>query len=192
MHSLFKLAEDLDRKGLRRPIAAAASAVMKLRGDERRFEVDALGRWVNRLPEATFVSPDMHTAHYAQVEAMVFDYWCEFYRPKAGDVVVDVGAGIGEDSVVFGKLVGSGGRTVAIEAHPATFSALEATVGRSGLTNVVPVQRAIADKDGLLRIGDSDATSPTPSSPAMPTGWRCGRRAWTASRRSLAFGPSTC
>ena len=157
MPSVFQLAEKLDRTGLRRPIAAVASTMMKLRADERRFEVDELGRWVNRLPEATFVSPDIHTAHYAQVEAMVLDYWCAFYRPSEGDMVVDVGAGIGEDAVVFGKLTGSAGRVIAIEAHPGTFAALRATVGRSGLTNVTPVQRAISEEDGVLRIGDSAA-----------------------------------
>lgn len=156
MPSLFQIAERLDRRGLRRPIAAAASTVMKLRGDDRRFGVDRHGRWVNAQPDATFVSPDVHTARYPQVEAVVLDYWCQFYRPQAGDIIVDVGAGIGEDAVVFGKLVGPSGRVIAVEAHPGTFAALQATVRATGLDNVLPLQRAIADRSGTLRIGNSE------------------------------------
>lgn len=129
---------------------------MRLKGDRRRFEVDRQGRWVNRQPEATIVGPELHTSTFAQVEEMVLDYWCSFYRPGPGDVVVDVGAGIGEDAVVFSRIVGDTGQVIAIEAHPATCSMLEATVRESGLANVRPLQLAIADQDGSLFIGDDD------------------------------------
>lgn len=157
MPSLFQLARRLDGQRSRRAIAAAASLAMRLRGDPRRFAVDGAGRWINRQPEATIVSPDLHTALYGQLEATVLDYWCPFYSPQPGDTIVDVGAGVGEDAVVLGRLVGPEGRVVAIEAHPGTFAALQATVAGSGLSNVLPLQRAIAERAGTLRIGDGDA-----------------------------------
>jgi len=130
---------------------------MRLRGDARRFGVDGAGRWVNIQPEATFVSPDVYTPYYAQVEASVMDYWCAFDRPGPGDTIIDVGAGIGEDAVVFSKLVGPSGRVIAIEAHPGTFACLQGTIERSGLANVVAVQCAIADREGVLTMSDDDA-----------------------------------
>lgn len=135
-------------------LAAAGSAVMRLRGDARRFGVDSDGHWLNIQPEATFVSPDVYTPYFAQVEASVIDYWCAFDRPQPGDTIIDVGAGIGEDAVVFSKLIGPTGRVIAIEAHPNTFACLQGTIERSGLTNVVAVQCAIADREGTLTMSD--------------------------------------
>jgi FkbM family methyltransferase len=60
-----------------------------------------------------------------------------------GDVVVDVGAGIGEETVYYSRLVGSSGCVVAIEAQPHTFVCLEKTIKRNGLTNVTAVNCAI-------------------------------------------------
>lgn len=155
MPSLFEIASGLDRRGFRGLAARAGSAMMRLRGDSRRFETDSHGRWLNRQPEATFVGPDLHTATYGQVEQTVLDSWCVFYTPGPGDVVVDVGAGIGEDIVIFSRQVGEKGRVIAIEAHPEIFAMLESTVRESGLRNVVAIQRAISDREGSLTIGNS-------------------------------------
>lgn len=138
----------------KRPLALAASAAMMLRGDRRRFAIDREGHWLNIQPEATFVSPDVYTPYYAYVEATALDYWCPFERPGPGDTIIDVGAGIGEDAVVFSKLVGSTGRVVAIEAHPGIFACLQETIARSVLENVLAVQCAIADHEGVVSMSD--------------------------------------
>ena len=103
-------------------LAQAANGLLALRGDRRRFGVNLSGHWLNIQPEATFVSPDVYTPYYAQVKAAVLDTWYAFDQPMEGNTIIDVGAGIGEDAVVFSKLVGLSGRVVAIEAHPGTFS----------------------------------------------------------------------
>jgi FkbM family methyltransferase len=154
--SLFSLAVATDGLMPRAWIAAAANMVACLKGgdDGRRFGVDHEGRWVNQQPGVTFVSPDIYTAHYRQVEARVLDSWCHLYTPKEGDTIVDVGAGIGEEAAVFSRLVGPSGRVIAIEAHPRTFACLEGMVARSEMSNVVAVQCAIADQDCVLRISN--------------------------------------
>lgn len=148
MSALFKVAEAVDRLGLRPLVARAAS----LAYSGQQFETDSSGRWVNRQPEATFVSPTIHTARFSQVEAAVLDNWTWQYRPRPGDTIIDVGAGIGEEAVVFSQLVGSTGRIIAIEAHPETFRCLQATIIQSGLQNVTAVHCAVADEDGELTI----------------------------------------
>lgn len=147
-----RIAERLDRWGFRRPLAAAAS----LAYPGRKFRVDAEGRWVNEQPAATFVSPTLHTNSYERVEAWVRENWGWDYLPKEGDIVVDVGAGIGEETIIFSKWVGASGRVISIEAHPATFAALESAVAASGLANVTPVQCAISDADGEISIDTGD------------------------------------
>lgn len=138
-------------------LAAVGNAAMRLRGDARRFGVDEAGRWLNIQREATIVGPDVHSAHFAQLSEIVMNYWCPFDRPGLGDTIVDVGAGIGEDAVVFSKFVGPTGRVIAIEAHPTTFACLQGTIARSRLSNVVAVQCAITDREGVLTMSNDSA-----------------------------------
>jgi len=148
MSAILKMAEAADRLGLRPLVARAAS----LAYSGQHFEADERGRWVNRQADATFVSPILHTASYSQIEAAVLDNWTWEYLPQKGDTVLDVGAGIGEETVVFSRLVGPSGRIIAVEAHPETFSCLQGTIERTRLTNVTAVNCAVADHDGELCI----------------------------------------
>jgi FkbM family methyltransferase len=118
------------------------------------FFIDADGDWVNWQREATFVSPVRHIQDARSVERTVRDYYSHRYVPHDGDVVVDVGAGIGEDTVIYSKVVGSSGRVIAIEAQPRTFACLEKTVQRNGFTNVTTVNCAITDSSQEVSITD--------------------------------------
>ena len=143
------------QKVLPRPwLASAANRLMSIKGDRRRFAVDRFGNWINAQPEGTFVGPDLHTAYFSQVEAAVAGYWFHEYTPRAGDVVIDVGAGIGEDAVVISNLIGATGRVHAIEAHPATFECLRSTVALSNAANVAMHQIAITQENGTVSISD--------------------------------------
>lgn len=88
------------------------------------------------------------------MQAAIASHWFHDYTPRTGDVVIDVGAGIGEDAVVISHLVGATGRVHAIEAHPATFACIRSTVGLSQLANVTIHQIAIAEENGTVSISD--------------------------------------
>jgi len=135
-------------------LAFAGNRLMAAKGDPRRFGVDASGNWLNIQPQGSFVGPDFHTAHYDQIEARVGSYWFRGYTPAPGDVVIDVGAGIGEDAVILSHLVGAKGRVHAIEAHPGTYGCLRSTVERSKLTNVETHALAITEEKGTVLISD--------------------------------------
>jgi FkbM family methyltransferase len=147
------------RPSLLRSLAAAASTVFYSvrRGSLQRFAVDRDGYWVNRASHGTVVSPGVHTVDPREAERIVMDDWCHAYVPRVGDVVVDVGAGIGEETVVFARLVGSSGRVVAIEAHPRTAECLRRTVALNGFTNVTVLDCAVSDAEGTVKIQDSEA-----------------------------------
>lgn len=139
----------IDRAGLPKVAAGLANAACS----DRRFSVDADGDRRTVQAEATFVCPDLTPSRYSYVQEQITDNWLWQYRPQAGDVVLDVGAGIGEEAVVLGRM---GCRVISVEAHPRTFRCLQKTFEASGLKRVEALQCAIMDKPGEITIGDTD------------------------------------
>jgi len=78
------------------------------------------------------------------------------YTPSKGDVVVDVGAGVGEEALTFARAVGKRGKVICIEAHPRTCRCLEALVRYNRLENVITVQQAVTEpSQAVATIEDS-------------------------------------
>lgn len=59
-----------------------------------------------------------------------------FYKPKKGDTVLDIGAGLGEEVVVYSNAVGSSGRVVAVEANPDVCKVLKNIIELNKILNV--------------------------------------------------------
>jgi FkbM family methyltransferase len=78
------------------------------------------------------------------------------YKPRLDDVIIDIGAGRGEDTLAFARRVGPNGKVFAIEAHPSTYNYLRWFCERNQLNNVVPVDLAIMDASGTAYIEDGD------------------------------------
>lgn len=77
--------------------------------------------------------------------------WIE-RRLRPGDLFIDVGANIGYYTLLAAKLVGAGGRVVAIEALPQTFARLEDNLARNAVRNVRTVNAAAWDKPEKVKI----------------------------------------
>lgn len=73
-----------------------------------------------------------------------------WYRPKAGDLVFDIGAHCGVSTYHLSEMVGPEGKVVAFEPDPVTFAILQRNVERYGLTNVVLQNAAVAGTAGKL------------------------------------------
>jgi len=82
------------------------------------------------------------------------DVYCYEYTPRLNDVVLDVGAGVGNATLLFSGLVGSNGRVVALEAHPTTFDWLTRLCRLNHLANVTPVHVAASNVEGMVTISD--------------------------------------
>jgi FkbM family methyltransferase len=67
------------------------------------------------------------------------------YTPESGDIIIDVGAGVGEETLTFARSVGERGRVICIEAHPKTYRCLKALVHHNRLANVIPIQQAVTE-----------------------------------------------
>ena len=74
------------------------------------------------------------------------EHWLRHYCAEEGDVIVEVGAGRGEDTLAFSRAVGKTGRVIAIEAHPGTYAILRRFCRLNGLSNVTPLHLAAMDK----------------------------------------------
>jgi FkbM family methyltransferase len=71
-------------------------------------------------------------------------------RLRPGDTFVDIGANVGYDSALAGRLVGPHGTVVAIEPSPTVIAVLQETLTMNDLTNVRVVDVAVSDHDHEL------------------------------------------
>jgi FkbM family methyltransferase len=174
----------LDRQGGRALLGALATWFARREtADTAKVFYD--GVWVQRFGDEFTATGTRFTfmhasAHEAQVERCA-DFWFHMYRPQPGDVIIDVGAGIGSDTVVFSRAVGEGGRVLSIEAHPETFTLLEKTAQWNGLTNVTLCRSAVVDKARPVFVEDREDHEVN----TVSLEWRPGRRTEAAEGTTL-------
>jgi FkbM family methyltransferase len=71
---------------------------------------------------------------------------------RPGQTFLDVGANIGYFTTLAARLVGPGGRVLAVEPEPHNFDLLSGNVRANGFANVVTEQVALGDKPGTARL----------------------------------------
>lgn len=158
----------LDRPGGRFALGMLATSAIR-RSSKEDLEIKYVnGLWTRRI--GPHFLPDSWTFDYRYEDFSVWkqqmdryisdatDYWLQYYRPKEGDVIVDVGAGRGEDTFAFSRGVGKTGRVIAVEAHPVSYTILKSFCKLNGLTNVTPLHLALMDKSGIVRIVESSSS----------------------------------
>jgi FkbM family methyltransferase len=158
----------LDRPGGRFLLGKAATLYLQRHAGDQIEIVYRLGRWTrhvnsNFFPDSlsfdySFQDFNLWKQQMARYTAETEEYWLYQYRPMVGDVIVDVGAGRGEDTITFSRAVGETGRVIAIEAHPGSFAILQNFCRLNGLTNVIPLHVALMDKNGEVRILESGSS----------------------------------
>ena len=113
------------------------------------------GQWVHKEPAGYLVEQQIMLHPIRDFHAMNTDYYLYRYRVLPGDVVLDCGAFTGWEALLFSELVGTTGRVIAIEADPVSFACLTEMCRRNHLSNVVPLQCAVSDAAGTVRITDN-------------------------------------
>lgn len=117
-----------------------------------RIYRDSDGDWIQSHRDATIACPELYLKRLESIQRKAERLWFRHYRPSPGDVIMDAGAGIGEDAIVFSRAVTPSGRVIAIEPHPRVFRCLEKTARQSGLANVVTLRCALQSSDGEVRM----------------------------------------
>jgi FkbM family methyltransferase len=156
---LRKAVKRLDRPGGRTLLGVLASIRLTAKLRRPTFVRWHDGAWIYRWSEAKVVPHPVIGAALHPEEAR--DIFLHTYVPTAGDVVFDVGAGVGDTALLFSDLVGESGQVVAIEAHPDTFAWLVRLCELNDLKNVTPLQLAVSDHEGEVLISDDDSVSNT-------------------------------
>jgi FkbM family methyltransferase len=163
------LIELLDRPGGRFLLGKIATRVLGRNQVHDDVEITYIdGFWTRRVESQFFpVGPRFEYAYSdfdawkGQMERHAADtreYWLQHYQPREGDVVVDVGAGRGEDTFTFSRAVGPAGRVIAIEAHPVSFAMLKSFCRLNQLSNVTAVHVALMDRPGTVTIAESESS----------------------------------
>lgn len=79
----------------------------------------------------------------------------EQFRPKEGDIVVDIGAAFGFYTILSSKRIGLNGKVVAIEAQPDSFEMLNRNIKLNELANVITLSYAVYSKNSRLKLYDN-------------------------------------
>ncbi|MBI1884960.1 MAG: FkbM family methyltransferase [Chloroflexi bacterium] len=127
----------------------------------------AVRRFVFASPEERLATVQGHRMYLGAYADAGFLY--DTYEPGTtklfqrlvgpGMTVMDVGAHWGYFTLLAARGVGEGGRVYAFEPHPDNWALLVKNVQTNGYSNVVAVQKAVADRAGQvpLFLGKSDA-----------------------------------
>jgi FkbM family methyltransferase len=150
-HSVYKF---LNRPGLRSLLTASAASFATARIG-KLCRVSYEGEWIHRFPSCTLVEPRLTLWTPEQIERLTSDLFMYQYQPKEGDVIVDVGAGTGWETLPFSRIVGLSGRVISIEAHPKVFRCLSKMCAANRLENVTLVHAAVADRETEVQLSDS-------------------------------------
>lgn len=75
-----------------------------------------------------------------------------FDRLRPGSNVLDVGAGIGDFSILAARRVGPTGRVIAIEPNPEDYTVLTRNLRLNDCANVTPMNVALSESDGIAML----------------------------------------
>jgi FkbM family methyltransferase len=87
----------------------------------------------------------------ALIEILVLDVY-DLGGIKPGDVVLDLGAGIGEFSLAASRRVGSDGLVIAVEPSPIDYSTLLDNIEINEVENVIAMNKALSDIRGFVEL----------------------------------------
>lgn len=145
---------ELQRRLDPRWLAPLGSVVVTVKRRERCAIRYVAGEWVHRYRTGIVVQPHIGGASASLQDRNTWDTFLHAFRPRPGDTIIDLGAGVGSEARLLSRLVGPTGRVISVEAHPRMFDCLRRTIELNGLSNVTAVHRAILGTRGIAFIED--------------------------------------
>lgn len=148
--------EYFNKSGFRRKILGLLSSVYSTYKNRRLCRIFYDDCWIHINPDGVVCDRNINTALSISKAISETELYCSIYRPKLGDTILDIGAGIGDNTYLFSKLVGPNGKVIAVEAHPKLYSCLIKLCEYNKLHNVIALNHAILDCEGDFSIEDSE------------------------------------
>jgi FkbM family methyltransferase len=151
----FRLAKALlDRPGGRTVLGHLVTARARAHGNPVEIFYDG-GCWIHRFGSEAIANWEPSSQRNLPRSLRQAQRWLSFYQPTLGETVIDVGAGVGVESIMYSRAVGASGRVIAVEAHPRTYQCLVKTCEYNSLANVTPLNIALVDREQVVSIEDS-------------------------------------
>ena len=161
-HYALPLLRAIDRPGVRFILSKMATWHARRRSPSIRVFFDRV--WMHEVDGRFWADSEKFSYHGncrrtwqtqgTTVPYAAADNWFYLYKPRLGDVIVDIGAGNGMEILTFSQPVGETGRVIAVEAHPGTFSMLERVCHWNKLNNVTCHMKAVMAEVGTAFITD--------------------------------------
>jgi FkbM family methyltransferase len=107
------------------------------------------------LAEVQFKNYRIQYNDLHDISAIIECYILDVYRSRnirKGDILIDIGAGVGEFAVLAQKLVGNNGKVIAIEPSPDDFNTLLLNLKTNFCNNVIPLNLAISNKHEKIKL----------------------------------------
>jgi FkbM family methyltransferase len=131
-----------------RPLRLMAARVLQHTGLSRVFTIKLDGYALRFYPTNLSANLWINTESRFH-DLSLFKQYC---RP--GDTIIDVGANIGEISIICSQRVGAGGRVFAFEPHPRIYRFLIGNLAFNHCTNVSARNVALGETNAHLRMSD--------------------------------------
>jgi FkbM family methyltransferase len=134
----------INRRGLQPAALPLINRLARLQGNGvRRIFVED-GIWMHETSRGYFAYHQPYIRlRLDRLDAIARENFLWGYTPKPGDTIMDIGAGVGEETLTFSQAIGESGKLICVEAHPRTFRCLEKMVRHNRLHNVTPVFAAV-------------------------------------------------
>ena len=85
-------------------------------------------------------------------------HFCDIEK---GDAVIDIGAGLGEEAIIYSSLAGAEGKVYCMEPFPPAFEVLSQVVSCNRLTNVQLYRNALFHSSATINIADDSSSYST-------------------------------
>jgi FkbM family methyltransferase len=92
---------------------------------------------------------EFEVSGFPEEEKVIVDYF-KWHKPQAGEMVFDFGANCGVSVYYLSQCVGPTGKVYAFEPDPINYGVLLRNIERHKMSNVIPLQKAIAATSGNL------------------------------------------
>lgn len=158
IHIADTLKSLISHRGIQPAALPLINGLARLQGHGvRRIFVEE-GIWMHETSRGYFAYHQPYIRlRLDRLDAIARENFLWGYKPKPGDTIVDIGAGVGEETLTFSRAIGESGSLICVEAHPRTFRCLEKMVRHNGLNNVKPIFAAVTEP-GLSAVTIQDDT----------------------------------
>jgi FkbM family methyltransferase len=149
----------INRSGLQAASLPLLNGFVRLQGNGvRRIFVED-GIWMHETSDGYFAYHQPYLRlNLARLDAIARQNFLWGYAPGPADTIMDIGAGVGEETLTFSRAIGENGRLICVEAHPRTFRCLEKMVRHNRLANVTPIFTAVTEPGrAMVTIENDDA-----------------------------------